>query len=401
MMGLLLKAVVLISFFFPPIDGSAQPLARYNVKTISYSKKDFVDSIHIEWEREQIYVPVQIEGKHYRFLLDTGAAQAVIYTDTPISGCIPVGNIRSHDATGRMDTVQMAVLPPITLGTVTFSGCRATIQSRPVQGRNFDGIIGFDLINCGLCAKIDVRQRLLILTDRRYFFNGEQGIDMKYKLQFHVPYVDVSPFGSYHESTLFDTGSRRLYAINRQSFDVCAQKAGSLIDTQVEGRSMGRHTIGLSGPEPLSEVVFLNLSQLRMGDFTFSNLHTLTTMGDSHIGAKVLDYGSMVFNPKKKRIRFQPYHQQIEASVDNEQLDIAFVSENGMPCVGLVWELGEPYRLGFRQGDIILKIDDFIVKNFTHFVVWPFVVGREYRFTVRDMSGLSREIRWVRIKNKK
>lgn len=404
MVRLLLHAVVLIfviSFFIPPIDVLAQSLARYNTKSISFSKKDFVDTIRIAWEREQIYIPVQIEGRLFRFLLDTGAAQAVIYADTPVSGSKYVGKILSHDATGRMDTVQMVVLPPMTIGTVTFSGCQATIQQRPVQGRNFDGIIGFDLVNRGLYTKIDVRHQWLILTDRRHFFNGEQGIDIKYKLRYHVPYVDVSPFDSYSEPTLFDSGSRSLYAINRQSFETCAQKAGTLIDSQVEGRSVGRHAIGLSGTEPLSEVVFLNLSRLRMGDYTFSHLHTLTTMGDSHLGARVFDYGSMIFNPRKKRIRFQPYNQQIQASVDNEQLDIAFVSENGMPCVGLVWEQGEPYKQGFRQGDIILKIDDFIVKNFTHFVVWPFVVGREYRFTVKDLQGQSREIRWTRIKNRK
>ena len=69
-----------------------------------------------------------------------------------------------------------------------------------------------------------------------------------------------------------------------------------------------------------------------------------------------------------------------------------------MPCVGLIWEQGEPYKLGFRQGDIILKIDDSIVRDFTQFVSWSFIIGREYRFTVRGRDGLTRVIPWTRIK---
>ena len=71
-----------------------------------------------------------------------------------------------------------------------------------------------------------------------------------------------------------------------------------------------------------------------------------------------------------------------------------------MPSVGLVWEQGEPYKLGFRQGDIITKIDDTAIRSFTHFVTYPFVIGREYRFIVKDKRRFQREIRWTRLKQK-
>ena len=378
------------------IDADAQQ-ALYSKKLV-LSERNFADSIGIEWERNQVYVPVQINGRNYRFLLDTGAAQSVVYADTPIDGCQAAGYIRSHDATGAMDTVPMVILPPMTLGRLTISRCQATIQQRPIRMPGVDGILGFNLINSGLLAKIDVHRRLLIITDRKKQFKEEKGIDMPYKLRYHVPYLDVNPFGRYHEMTLFDTGSRRLYVMNRSSFDRCADITGSLIDTQVEGRSMGRHAIGHFGVEPLNEVVFLCLSNLHVGRYTLHNLHTLTSQGESHLGAQLLTYGAMIINPKKKRITLLPYNGQQADSVNNRQLDIAFVSELGRPCVGLVWEQGEPYRLGFRQGDIITKIDDSIVRDFSQFISWPFIIGREYRFTVRGLHGETKEIRWVRIK---
>ena len=378
------------------IEADAQ-LARYR-HDFTLNRTDFVDSITIEWEHNQVFLPVDINGRRYRFLFDTGSAQAVVYADTPIDGCTPAGFIRSHDAVGAVDTVKMVMLPPVTIGSLTIEGCQATIQHRPVRGRNIDGIIGFNLINGGLCAKIDVRNNLLILTDRKGFFTREPGFESRYKLKFHVPYLEVSPASPFNELTLFDTGSRGLYTMNRSSFDACAEKFGSQVETLVEGRSMGRHAIGHFGIEKLHEVIFLRLQQLRVCDYDFCDVHTLTTQGESSLGAAVLNYGAMIFNPRKKRVRFYPYNQQTEVLIANKQLDIAFVPERGMPSVGLIWEQGEPYQLGFRQGDVILKIDDSIVSDFTQFVSWPFIIGREYRFTVRGRDGLIREIRWTRIK---
>lgn len=376
--------------------GVQAQLARYSVAK-SISHKHFVDSIDIEWENRQVYLPVEIGGKTYRFLFDTGSAQAVIFADRPIPGCVAAGQILSHDAVGASDTVKMLTLPPIKIGRNTFVGCQATLQQRAVNGRNIDGIIGFDVVNRGLNAKIDVRQCRLILTDQKNFFDDESGYEVRYKLRYHVPYLIIKPYGRFSESALFDTGSRHLYAMNRGQFHQMADRVGPAVESQVEGRALGRSAIGLFGTEPLGEVVFLNFSRFRFGDCTFTDLHTTTTQGDSHIGASILEYGALVINPQRKRMRFLPYEQTAEIRVGNPQTEIAFVSDGGRPCVGLVWERGEPFRQGFRQGDIITAIDGRPVGSFAQFVSWGFERGRQYRFTVVNRQGQQREIRWVRL----
>ena len=57
----------------------AQPaMGRYRTD-FSYSPADFADTIGIDWQGGQVYVPVTVNGKQYRFLLDTGASQAVVF----------------------------------------------------------------------------------------------------------------------------------------------------------------------------------------------------------------------------------------------------------------------------------------------------------------------------------
>ena len=375
-------------------------LARYRAD-FAVSASYFVDSIEIEWHHQQIIVPVAIGGRSYRFLLDTGAGQAVVFDGSPfIADCIDAGRIISHDATGAIDTVRMVKLPPLTLGTTTLTGCQATVQRHITTGHHIDGILGFDLICRGLCMKIDVQSRRLVITDRKKFFDHEDGVELRYRLNFHVPYINVSPFGRYTEAALFDTGSQQFYSMNKQSFDKGEADNSELLLTQVEGRSVGRHAMGHQGIEPRGEVVFLALQRLKLGELWCTDVHCVTTQGGSHIGAALLEKCAVVFNPRRKRVYLQPYEEGRQVSVGNQQLEIAFVAEQGMPVVGLVWEQGEPYRCGFREGDMIVRIDGKPVQSIEQFNRWGFERDHIYTFSVRDRRGFEREVQWARLKFK-
>lgn len=352
-------------------------LSRYRLD-FTVSRTNFVDSIAIEYDDNQVYLPVVIDGNTYRFLLDTGSGQAVVYDDTPFKGVEPAGHIIAHDAIGRQDTVRMVRLPAVTMGSTTFTGLRATLQRRAVRGRKFDGIIGFDLVCKGLQMKIDVRDKLLILTDRKKFFRDEAGYETKYSLHYHVPYIQVSPFGNYEERVLFDTGSRKVYAMNKQRFDEGEEACREEVCRQEEGRTQGRHAIGNYGSEPMGEVVYLALQQFRIGKLPFTDLHTLTTQGGSHIGGGMLRHAAVVFTPKGKRLKLQPYTTDRPIVVGNEQEPISFVMEKGQTIVGLVWPQGSAYKAGFRVGDRIVR-----------------KYGKD-RYVIQDCQGREKEIRWQR-----
>lgn len=369
-------------------------LGRYRAD-FALSIHDFIDTVAIEWTRHQVAVPVDIDGHRYRFLLDTGAGQTVIFSRSRLSTSL-ASTLIAHDATGRTDTVPVVTLPPLRIGHLTLSGCRALVQQATGM-QQFDGILGFDLVNGGLTMKIDVSARRLILSDRSCLFCREPAHRLRYQLNYHVPYVEVTPFGRYRERVLFDTGSRQFYVINKEHFDD-ANYWRSQGGYTVEGRSQGSHAIGHFGTETTGEVVFLQLDNLRLGHYSFSHVHTLTTQGGSHLGAMILDYGAISFCPRHRRMLFLPSTTEQPCRVDNPQLEIAFVaSPDGRPQVGLVWEQGTPYSQGLRQGDIITEIDHRPVATLAQFATWGFERGREYVFTLLDPQGRRREVRWVRL----
>jgi hypothetical protein len=386
--------LLMLCLWTPPAGAQT---TRYNLD-FTLSKHDFADTIAIDFERNQVYVPIAVDGKRLRFLLDTGAGHSVIYTDTPIDNWKPAGTMASHDASEQTDTVQTVILPPIQLGTVVYTGCRATRQQRIVRRIDVDGILGFDFICKGLSVKIDTRKRCLILTDRKDLFNGEEGFSTRYRLRFHVPYVSISPFGKYREEARFDTGSPHFYMMGKRSFDQGTRKMPAiLLDSLVEGRSQGHHVMGFGGTESVGEVVFLHLRHLNMAGLSFDDVHALTTQGISCLGAQLLAYGTLTIKPHQRRIIFQPYDHTDRVHVGNMLKPIYFVNHGGKPVVGLVWERGLPYQLGFREGDTFLEIDSRPIRDFHQFTRWAFEPGRTYRFKVISRDGHIKEIDWVRL----
>ena len=413
---------------------SAQQLHRYN-PNFGLSAENFCDTISIDVEDDLILVPVQINNKVYRFCLDTGSSQGMVYANSNIPDLVPLGNIISRDANNHVDTVQVIQLPPFTLLTnssqLTVSGYVASLMPRHSISDKYDAIIGFDLFNRGICAKIDKQRGLLILTDEKKLFRAEEkaGYTLRYKLKWFVPYLYVSPFVRHTDEALFDTGAPLFYTMSRESFDShlasdlanLHKNLGAGIERQVEGRAEGHLTLGGFGLEKKDEVVFLHLDRLKWGDFAFTDLHTITTQGASKIGAKLLDFGTVIINPFRKHITFQPYPNEVPSSgeeglgvvarpspsgeleggspssirVGNKQFSVAFVPYKGQAVVGLIWEGSPPYKAGMRQGDVILQIDQRPITSFADFQRFGFIKGERHRFRLRDQQGVEKIVECI------
>ena len=258
--------------------GVVAQMKRYDTD-FALSQKKFVMTMPIEVERNQIYLPVTIGGRQYRFKLDTGASQGVIYDDVDMPGLKELGFIKSEDATGMSRQVTTVELPPMTLGSLTISGFKVQRMRRNVVRRGEDGIIGFALFHRGLAAKIDTRALQMTLTDRKTYFRRTQGEALKYRLKWHVPYVSISPFEGVTEEVLFDSGSPMLYAINSRSFAQMLASAPS-VESQIEGTTFGSHAIGHFGSEHSHQITLLSLDSLKWGDFKLEEVHCNTVQGD-------------------------------------------------------------------------------------------------------------------------
>lgn len=372
-----------------PVMANAQ--TRGYSTNFTFSQRNFADTIPIEVVDNQIFVKATAGGRVYRFCLDTGSSQGTVYASSHISGLRALGSVVSRDAAGRSDTVSVVQLPAITIGKLTITGYVASLFPSTML-RAYDGIIGFDFFNKGLCCKIDTRNRRMVIADRRDFFDGETGYALHYKLKWFVPYVMVSPFKRHYDEALFDTGSNVLYTMNKQSFDEHAYKSKN-VNSQVEARVKGKLTIGNIGAERGGEVAFLKLDRLKWDDFSFLDVSAVTTQGSSKIGAAMLRYGSVIINGFRRYIRFQPYEGGDSVKVSNKPLTTAYVpTDDGRASVGIVMPGSADYEAGLRQGDIIISIDGKAIASFAAFQRFTLVKGMTHKMRVLTQEGKVKDV---------
>lgn len=361
----------------------------YNTK-FKLSLQNFVDTIPIEYKDHRIIINATCNGRTYRMMLDTGSGHGITYSN----GSFPIGKrlgrITSHDANGKSSKTDVMEFAPFTIGHLTVRGYPGSIINSQITHEKYDAVLGFDLFNKGLSAKIDTRRGIMILTDIPGYFDKEWGHSLKYKLERWVPYIPISVCAGCTDNVLFDTGSMRIYVMSDASRKIFQHT--SSFSSQIEGISYGSRAIGSFGAERPAEVAFLHLTNLQWGGFTISDYHTMTTQGHSRIGADLLQYGSVVINPKRKLLVFQPYGGNNYVSVGNSQTNIAFVPSGGRPMVGLIWEGSPHYKNGFRQGDIIMSVDGRQINSMQQFLSYPFITGRTYTFTVMCKNGETKTV---------
>lgn len=358
------------------------------------STTHFADTIPVDFDNGLLLVPVEIEGRTYRYILDTGAAQGMLNVPSPIPQKSCLGNVITRDANDNADTLKAIVMPPMKLGKITIDGYVALMGKKIIGKGNCDGILGFDLINQGISMKIDVRRRQLILTDRSDFFEGEKGERLKYHLKWFVPHVYVSPFKRHVDEVCFDTGCQQLYEMNVDAFRVHAYRSRQ-VNAQVEGRATGYFSPA-DNSRQTAEVFFLHLNRLKWNDFALTDVHCTTTQGSSRVGAQLLKYGSVIFNQRQKTVTFQPYDGQDSVNVGNRQLGVAFIPRDGRPEIGIIWHKSEAFRNGMRQGDTVLSINGTAVPNFQWFANYRFKDGQRYVFRLRDSKGREKEVSLTR-----
>ena len=365
---------------------------RYSYNTRwTVSAHNFVDSIPIEFENNHIFVTAHTYRGDFRFCLDTGSSQGIVYADGSFPYTRNLGKITSHDANGISRQIDVVEYPEFRIGRLTIRGYAGSLLDSHIRHTGYDAVLGFDLVNKGLTVKLDVAHGVMVVTDNNRYFDGEGGYAVRYRLPRWVPMINVSPYPGSTDEVRFDTGSQRLYVMSDESRKKIMQKSPDF-SSQVEGLSYGSLAIGSFGAERSGEMAFLWLDELNWGGFGFRDYHTTTTRGSSRIGADILNYGSVIMNPRRKELIFQPYDGREACMVSNEQMDIAFVPDKGRPMVGVIWEGSKHYKNGFRQGDVILSIDGKGVRTFTQFLSYPFIKGHQHEFTVLGADGRVRTV---------
>ena len=401
--------IVRLRYLLLFIDSALAFIAFAQPKNSAYldftiNRKDFVDTIPLNYRYGQILLVVAIDGKTYNLCLDTGAAMGAIYENSSISLALQDTTVTVIDSQNAKRKTRVMRLAPMQLGSLTITDYPAGLMPESVFSDCYnDGVIGFNLFRRGVSAKIDLQNKVLILTDRKDFFRKEKGITFRYKA-YQTPVVTLEPSTMCRDVATFDTGFYDFYTMNKaRSFDLFTQAGkdkpisiARKMREQVRWKGKGRASIGLFGVGKEDEVASLQLDRLRIGKMSFFNVPAKTGAGNSLLGCQMLEYGSIIIDPFREKLTFQPRNSSDTCRVDRRPSDFFVVPVGGKPIVSLINEQSKVYANGMRMGDTITGVDGRKMDNFCMFVAEVNAKKRTYKLSLLSEEGVKKEIVYER-----
>ena len=271
----------------------------------------------------------------------------------------------------------------------------------------FDGVIGFNLVGKGISFKLDTKDSLLIVTDRKKFFAEEEKGQptAKYKMKrAYCPLVYVdSPIGWIE--TVFDTGAlNRWLDLPQELLDRWFQKSPKkrklLDDMTIQTDTTINTSIGIYGFSADTIVGrFLHFPTIKIDKLPINELYITTTHPTMRVGSAVLKHASLIIDAPRKQFVFVPHNGQ-EITVGNSEAgSVSFIPSEAGDTLGVLKAVirkgSTAYQKGIRTGDYLIEVDGISIRDICTYMLME-RKDEEAMLKFRSPEGLEKTVRLKR-----
>ena len=249
--------------------------------------EEFHETVNTEVKLGLIFIPVEIDGKMYRFLFDSGAPFSISQKlqDRMEYEAISRGHIVDSDK--NRTKVEYVQVDTLLIGGIPFINQTAFVgdfESNPIIGcLEVDGIIGSNLMrHCNWTIDYQNKEIAISSDSRSESMDGEEAIPFRSDKQFNIR-VDMKMGGLAINNLRIDYGSNGTLSLPDDVFSTLRKK-GEIGQTYNE---VGVRASGLIG-EPVSinrSVTYVDT--LRFGHLAIDSLE-IRSGGKGLIGTEIL-----------------------------------------------------------------------------------------------------------------
>lgn len=320
-------------------------------------------NLQFEFVKEKIIIPVQINNKTYRFLVDTGG---IFEISEALQNEFNFNQIESTTIVGinkKEIEIQTVTVPEIKIGNWSFKDRKAIVSDLhskyPYSCFELDGMIGRDFFD-KILLHFDLATHTFRLTENEVDLQLNKDNRTKLKLSRRgLPDVKLKINGK-KEFIEFDSGSGDFYS--PKTADVEDKLGETAVDNILSFQGLFSFGITMENIAPTHRYM-QKVERFEMANTTFHNFYSqFSKVSAPRIGAGILKYGKVTLDYKNGWFYFEPYSEvsQIEPFT-SFGFDIAI--ENGNYRVKWTLEKSEAHAKGLRSGTVILSIDDQITQN--------------------------------------
>lgn len=336
---------------------------QVNFDAGNIAQKKYFETLPYETVFGKIVIPVEINNKSYRFLLDTGAPNLIskeIYEALNIN---KLDSILISDANNLVQKMFATNIPKIQLKDLVFENQVALVfdfkQHALLNCFNIDGIIGSNLLKNSILKVSKTEQKIYITDQIKLLQPKSKPAKLKLIGSQKAPYIVANLVGigktKAVDYVLIDTGMDGMYEMSNRVFDTFDKH--QIFETLAT--STGVSGIGLFGAgEPSEQKIFIAKNCTVAGK-KFQNILIETTDDiNSRIGLDFFNHGDVIIDFKHKKAYFEG-----ETSVELNEMVPKFQPSmvNDQFVIGLVWDQDLAQKMNF--GDKIMSIDDVIIEE--------------------------------------
>ena len=388
----------------------AQNLIKSATSPISFSKKDFADTIKIKVIDGAVIVPVEIEGQTRNLLFDTGSplglwhGQKETWMKQVTADSLTFGDINKKS---RNQIIYQ--FPTIKMGNLQIDNYPMIVEDAMSEFicNRFDGVIGFNLVGKGLSFKLDTKDSLLIVTDRKKFFAEEEKGQptAKYKMKrTYCPLVYVeTPVG--WVETVFDTGAiNRWFDLPQADLDRWFQKnpkkRNLLDDLTIQTDTTINTGVGIYGMSTDTVVGrFLHFSTIKIDKLPVNDLYITTAHPTMRVGSAILKHVSLIIDAPRKQFVFVPHNGQ-EITVGNSEAgSVSFIPSEVGNTLGVLKAVvrkgSTAYQKGIRTGDYLIEVNGIPIKDICTYMLME-RKDEEALFKFRSPDGIEKVVKLKR-----
>ncbi|MBE8714888.1 retropepsin-like aspartic protease [Sphingobacterium hungaricum] len=343
--------------------GFGQSLSSKKPKTTA---KDYYERIDFEFVNNKIIIPIEINGKVYRFLVDTGAPNMISRELYDLLQPQFLKEISISDSNNKKQNIDLVLVKELKIGTLLFENIESLVydfNENPVlKCFGFDGFIGSNMLRNSI-IQLDADKKEMILTDNvnRLTLNNKASTKIKLIGDQGSPYIWINLKGKDDgkEQLLIDTGMGGLYSLSARNYKQFQKE--EIFEVIAKGK--GSSSVGIfADVEPIERLKLL-VPTFKLGNTRFKNVVTTTsTDNNSKIGAGFLAHGIMTIDFINKKFYFEGKSNDIQI----EEPVFGFtptLSQNKL-VIGVVWE--DELKDYLQFGDEILEMNgtEFNESNF-------------------------------------
>ncbi len=388
----------------------AQNLIKSATSPISFSKKDFADTIKIKVIDGAVIVPVEIEGQTRNLLFDTGSplglwhGQKETWMKQVTADSLTFGDINKKS---RNQIIYQ--FPTIKMGNLQIDNYPMIVEDAMSEFicNRFDGVIGFNLIGKGLSFKLDTKDSLLIVTDRKKFFAEEEKGQptAKYKMKrTYCPLVYVETPVGWIE-TVFDTGAmNRWFDLPQEQLDHWFQKNPKkrklLDDLTIQTDTTINTGVGIYGMSTDTVVGrFLHFSTIKIDKLPVNDLYITTAHPTMRVGSAILKHVSLIIDAPRKQFVFVPHNGQKITVGNSEAGSVSFIPSEVGNTLGVLKAVvrkgSTAYQKGIRTGDYLIEVNGIPIKDICTYMLME-RKDEEALFKFRSPDGIEKVVKLKR-----